>query len=111
VYYCLYKIEADLEEHAKRVNNRSRLNHHQDLSNLKLLQFQYLLFQVAFLSEENAFALLKDDSPDDHITYSSFYQALCQVSKQPMLGMQTSYAFVHNARADFTVNAVRNGPS
>ncbi|AQK65860.1 uncharacterized protein LOC100192933 [Zea mays] len=35
--------------------------------------------QVAFLSEENAFALLKADSLYDHITYSSFYQALCQL--------------------------------
>ncbi|RCV43215.1 hypothetical protein SETIT_9G277200v2 [Setaria italica] len=40
---------------------------------------KYLLLQVAFLSEENAFALLKADSPDDHITYSSFYQALSQL--------------------------------
>lgn len=35
--------------------------------------------QVAFLSEENAFALLKADSLYDHITYSSFYRALCQL--------------------------------
>ncbi|EER94316.1 hypothetical protein BDA96_01G283500 [Sorghum bicolor] len=39
---------------------------------------KYLL-QVAFLSAENAFALLKADSLYDHITYSSFYQALCQL--------------------------------
>ncbi|XP_066375330.1 uncharacterized calcium-binding protein At1g02270 isoform X2 [Miscanthus floridulus] len=39
---------------------------------------KYLL-QVAFLSEENAFALLKADNLYDHITYSSFYQALCQL--------------------------------
>ncbi|XP_062205748.1 uncharacterized calcium-binding protein At1g02270-like [Phragmites australis] len=39
---------------------------------------KYLL-RIAFLSEENAFALLKADSLDDHITYSSFYQALCQL--------------------------------
>ncbi|BAF26217.1 uncharacterized calcium-binding protein At1g02270 isoform X1 [Oryza sativa Japonica Group] len=40
---------------------------------------KYLLLQVASLSEENAFALLKADSPDDQITYSSFCQALCQL--------------------------------
>ncbi|KAL6842381.1 hypothetical protein ACP4OV_027808 [Aristida adscensionis] len=40
---------------------------------------KYLLLQVALLSEQNAFALLKADSPDDHITYSSFCQALCQL--------------------------------
>ncbi|PWZ21081.1 putative calcium-binding protein [Zea mays] len=40
---------------------------------------KYFLQVVAFLSEENAFALLKADSLYDHITYSSFYQALCQL--------------------------------
>ena len=40
---------------------------------------KYLLLQVASLPEENAFALLKADSSDDRITYSSFCQALCQL--------------------------------
>ncbi|CAN6288421.1 unnamed protein product [Urochloa humidicola] len=40
---------------------------------------KYLLLQVALLSEKNAFAFLKADSTDDHITYSSFYHSLCQL--------------------------------
>ncbi|XP_073009865.1 uncharacterized calcium-binding protein At1g02270-like isoform X4 [Typha latifolia] len=37
------------------------------------------LLRAASLSEDNAFALLKGDSPGDYITYSSFCQALCQL--------------------------------
>lgn len=40
---------------------------------------QYLL-RAAALTENNAFAFLKVDSPGDYITYSGFCQALCQVA-------------------------------
>ncbi|EHA8592573.1 putative calcium-binding protein [Cocos nucifera] len=40
--------------------------------------FQYLL-RAASLSEDNAFAFLKADSPGDYITFSGFCQALCQL--------------------------------
>lgn len=47
------------------------------------LKAEYFLFQYhlgkASLSEDNAFAFLKADSPGDYITFSGFCQALCQV--------------------------------
>jgi hypothetical protein len=75
----------------------------------KLFTFQYLLLQVASLSEENAFALLRADSPDNHITYSSFCQALCQVLKKAYVCYVKAFILEY-AGADVTVNAVRNGP-
>ncbi|KAG1362429.1 putative calcium-binding protein [Cocos nucifera] len=39
---------------------------------------KYLL-RAASLTEDNAFAFLKVDSPGDYITYSGFCQALCQL--------------------------------
>ncbi|KAL6623055.1 hypothetical protein ACP70R_021488 [Stipagrostis hirtigluma subsp. patula] len=64
---------------------------------------KYLLLQVAFLSEENAFALLKADNPGDNITYSSFYQALCQ------LGMVHPYRLSSEEIEDLWSEADRDG--
>lgn len=47
--------------------------------NQSVLGIMKSLLREASLTEENAFAFLKADSPGDYITYSGFHQAVCQL--------------------------------
>ncbi|KAK8945433.1 hypothetical protein KSP40_PGU014302 [Platanthera guangdongensis] len=41
--------------------------------------YMYLLLRETSLTEKNAFAFLKADSPGDYVTFAGFSQALCQL--------------------------------